>query len=446
MIERIEHRGKLIHECTLPGDTRAEGIAPAHPNGLQLSRDRFMLLVSTLRFLGVDDARSGVYEIRDGAYDGPKVNEGHIVKSVDDWDPLGDGSRHVRQHGHFTGFGVPKGALIDGKTPPHANVFAVMWRRCARMFDPNREYLVWYVDRKHPELHEASQGVEWLQLRLNDTGDDIEVIAPMGDMRQVGYEVGDRRCAVDATLMNNPYSSPIPANDDCTEWIDCKAFGKGGIAPCRYRYNAESGLYEWVETGPFIEEAIFEPTVARYQDSWIIAARPSTENPIAWMRCDDPFIKAPTVQFGPGSSNQNRTPMTVFTCPDGVLRLLTRDYDGTPHRTVKDTPLNRNPLYIWDVDPDDNFRLSNRRVVFDAIESGVPITVEHHPIVDMPKLLPHAGGRMQALVHRVCSAALMSNDPDYGGYRMTPDDFDATAVYYAEAQYDAEYPGVWKFE
>jgi hypothetical protein len=164
------------------------------------------------------------------------------------------------------------------------------------------------------------------------------------------------------------------------------------------------------------------------------------------MRCDDPFGKPPSVQFGPGSRNQNRTPMTVFTCPDGVLRLLTGDYDGTPHRAANGSPMNRNPLYLWDVDPDDNFKLSNRRVVFDAIESGVPITIEHHPIVDMPKLLPHAGGKTQTLVHRVRSAALMSNDPDYGGRRMTPDDFGATGIYYAKAQYDVEYPGVWRFE
>ena len=37
MTPRIEHRGKLIHECTLPGHTRADGLYPGHINAAQLS-------------------------------------------------------------------------------------------------------------------------------------------------------------------------------------------------------------------------------------------------------------------------------------------------------------------------------------------------------------------------------------------------------------------------
>jgi len=64
----------------------------------------------------------------------------------------------------------------------------------------------------------------------------------------------------------------------------------------------------------------------------------------------------------------------------------------------------------------------------------------------MPKLLPHTGGTTQTLVHRVRSAALRANDPDYGGRRMTTDDFDATAIYYANVHYTEVLPGVWEFE
>ena len=446
MIEHIEHMGKLIDGSSIPGERREDDIAPAHPNGTQLSRDRFLLLNSTLRFLGVDDNRSGLFEIRKGAYDGDLVKEGAIVRSIDDWDPLGDGSAHVRQHGHFTAFGVPKGAVIGGRTPPHANVFAVKWRRVARMYGPGREYLLWYVHEKYPELTRRSQGVEWLQFRLNDAGDDIEIIQPTRDLRQTGYEEGERFCAADAAWMNNPFVQPVPFNDDASEWIDCMYFDGGRIAPCKYAFSTESGCYEWVETGPVIGGGIFEPSVARYKDSWIIAARPRDAKPIAWMRCDDPFTAAPDVQWGPGPSEQNRSPLAAYMCADGVLRLVTGDYDGTPYRTVSGAPMNRNPLYIWDVDPDNGFKLSNRRVVFDAIEAGVPITVEQHPIVDMAKILPHAGGRTQMLAHRVRSASLLNNDPDYGLRKLTPDSFSATAIYYAQLHYTESLPGQWTFE
>ena len=35
-----------------------------------------------------------------------------------DWDPLSDGNLCFKQHGHPTGFGVPKGALIHGEPAP----------------------------------------------------------------------------------------------------------------------------------------------------------------------------------------------------------------------------------------------------------------------------------------------------------------------------------------
>jgi len=72
MIERIEHKGKLIHECSLSGETRADLVAPAHPNGIQLSRMRFLLLNATLGFRGVDDSLSTTWQLRRDAYDGSK--------------------------------------------------------------------------------------------------------------------------------------------------------------------------------------------------------------------------------------------------------------------------------------------------------------------------------------------------------------------------------------
>ena len=441
MIDRIEHMGKLIDDCSLPGEGRGDGVRPAHPNGIQLSRDRFMIMNSTLGFLGVDDARSGVYQVRADAYDGPVLREGFIVRSVDDWDPLNDGSAHVRQHGHFTALGVPRGAVVGGKTPGHANVFAVKWRRVARKFGPGRKYLLWYVDKKTPELTARTQAIEWMQCRLNDAGDDIEILQPARRLRQKGYEEGERFCSADVVHMNNPFSCPVPFNDDATEWIDCAHFDGGRIAPLKYRFNDETGVYEWVETAPLIDEGLFEASVARYRDSWIIAARPRGEgSPVAWLRTDDPFGGGFHIQRGPGPVQQSRTPLTIYTCPDGILRLLTGDPEASRYGR------NRNPLYLWDVDPDKGFELSNRRVVFDSVAAGVPIELDHGPIVDMPKLLPHAGGRVQTLVHRVRSSYLRANDPDYGPPRiMTEDDFDSTAIYHARVHYAEDLPGAWEF-
>ena len=98
---------------------------------------------------------------------------------------------------------------------------------------------------------------------------------------------------------------------------------------------------------------------------------------LAWMRCDDPFRERPTAVRGEGPIKQERVPLTVFTCADGVLRMVTGDEGSSPYG------LGRNPLYMWDVDPDNGFTLSHQRVVFDTIAAGLPISMDHHPIVDM---------------------------------------------------------------
>ena len=63
MIERIEHRGRLIAGCPLPDETRADDVVPTHANAIQVSRDRFLLVYTTHTYRGSDDEKepAGVY-------------------------------------------------------------------------------------------------------------------------------------------------------------------------------------------------------------------------------------------------------------------------------------------------------------------------------------------------------------------------------------------------
>src|SRR5687767_5372932 len=118
-IERIEHKGMLIADSTVAGERRADGSVPAHPNGIRVSRTRWLILYATRSFRGVDDDRSILWQLRDRSPAGPLLSEGPFATSVNDWDPLGDGRPCVKQHGHPVAFGVPKGALIGGQPAPH---------------------------------------------------------------------------------------------------------------------------------------------------------------------------------------------------------------------------------------------------------------------------------------------------------------------------------------
>src|SRR5207248_2250465 len=141
-------------------------------------------------------------------------------------------------------------ALIDGKPAAHANVFVAQWRVLARVLDvkANRLEKTLY----DPALHARTQAVEWVQFRLNDRGDDLEIVQPVRVLRQKGYETGDAFCsAKGAAWMNATFCPPVPVNRACSEWAAANHFDKGRVAALKFRFDPGSRLYEWVETGPF---------------------------------------------------------------------------------------------------------------------------------------------------------------------------------------------------
>ncbi len=448
----LQHLGKLVDDTDIDGERRCDGVAPAHGNGLQLSRDRFLLLVSTLAFRGVDDSLSITWQLRAGSYAGPVLRSGVFAKSVNDWDVLGNGGKYVRQFGHPVAFGVPKGAVQRGQPLPHANVFAVKFRQCARTLAPEG-HLLW----NHEDAHMAarSQDVLWVQFRLNDAEDDLEILQPMTPLRQVGYSTWEQPCAHgDMRAINQTYVQPVVASADGSVWADV-LYGKFNdhavsgrdanaagpvLIPCRYQFNAARGLYEWVEVGPtFGAGRYFEPSLLPYGDDWLVAARPVALGPIGWFRSSDPF--AGRWQHHEPTDITCRNPLAAYACPDGQVRLLAGDPARSPHGS------NRNPLYCFEIDPDHGCRAAAVQTVFDTYAAGVPIAREHGPLIDMPKLLPHAGGNMQTLIHRVRSCAFRFEELDYGGpvKLLTEGDFASTAIYHASLRYEQEYPGCWTF-
>jgi len=440
MIEAIEHCGKLIHECSLPGETRAEDVFPAHANGLQVSRDRFLLLYATRGHRGTDDDLSIIGQLRRDAYDGPVIREIMLSKSIDDWDPFGDGSSFVRQHGHPVGFGVPKGAIIQERVAPNANVFVIKWRLCARYVSSETGLMKELESR--PDLKNETQSVEWMQVRLNEAEDDLEILQPAKQLRQTGYEEGPDFCSADVSWMNQSFTQAVPFDEQATEWVDVNHFERGRIAALGYRCEPGTGFYEYVQTGPLWggneseKGGLFEASVSPWRGAWVVSARRQKEGTTAWMRMDDPLKETPEIICP--AEPANNSPLTSYACPDGTLRLLTGDPVVSPYRNGRD------PLYLWDVDPDAGFTVANRRVVFDCVAADVGIPREQMPRIDMAKLLPHAGGSVQYLVHRARSKA--TNDHRKTGKVISQAEKDASGIYYAKVHYTEDLPGTWQFE
>ena len=84
--------------------------------------------------------------------------------------------------------------------------------------------------------------------------------------------------------------------------------------------------------------------------------------------------------------------------PDGVLRIFSGDILLSPHRQKRD------PLFSWDVNPDD-FSVSNQRTILDAKQ----VLGMHQPMVGFAKLSPVHKNR-QILTFRVTT--LNHREPD----------------------------------
>ncbi len=386
----IQPNGVFLQECGLEGERRSDDVFPAHPNGAQLSRDRFLILYATRGWRGIDEDRSIVYQVRAGSYLGPVLKEGMLAATLPDWNP-GDGGAYFQTNGAPSVFGVPKGARIRGVVPAHANLFVAKWYRNARAY---REDGTLYKGIETHELMRRTLHVPAVQFRLNDTDDDIEVLQPATELRQVGYETGPYRCSVeDPGDINHGLVNPVPLTGAADEWLDTCQFGWsepghfGGnrVAAVRHRYNRERHRYEWVETGPLLFYPHFpaiEASPIRWRGGFVIAARSYPGNQGAnFLRLDDPFAPAAAAAGASTVQLPAAGPATAYGCPDGVVRF----FSGIRQ--------NRNPLYCTTVDPDDGFAVRGRSTVIDLLASGLPLRPEARPVADMaPRGRPHRPG------------------------------------------------------
>ena len=449
-IERIDHLGKLIDECRLEGERRSDDVVPAHPSGIQLSKNRWLLLYATRMFRGNDDDTSIVYQIRENTPDGRLIKEAMLQCSINHWDALGDGSgQFVKQHGHPSVFGVPKGANISGQPAQSANVFVLLWRRVAREFDPYANI----VEGTNPdsELVKRTSTTEWAQVRLNEEENDIEFLQEIRQLRQVGFgDEGPDFCgAQNAVHMVQGYTPPVPFNRECTEWVMCNHFYGTRFAALKFRFNKENGVYEWVETGPYLfagHERLSDASLALYKDSWVCAIRTdyvvdhvSYRKGLKWLRMEDPFSNPPEPVYKefPGV----KSPKTVYMCPDGVLRLFSSDCEVSPYENRWD------PLYCWNIDPDKNFEASNQRVVFDTVKAGLPYRPEAKPKADMCKLLFH-NGKTQYMIHRVSAVSTQSDHIHTVPVRwvfpaINQAEKDSCSIYCAKITYREAFPQHW---
>ena len=111
--------------------------------------------------------------------------------------------------------------------------------------------------------------------------------------------------------------------------------------------------------------------------------------------------------------------------------------------TVSPHPRPRDPLYMWDIDPDRDFEATERYVIFDSVERDIPMRAQAQPVVDQGKVFPHTGGRSQVLAHRLRTFA--TYDAAYAGVKVNDAEREASGIYYTEIGYEEDQEPAWSF-
>jgi len=429
MINEIRYRGVLIPEAAVEGERSCDGMMPNYAQGMQGARDRWLVLFDTVDCHGRDCWRTIFYQIREGAPDGRVITE-EVLVPMDPIDVLPDGTELLRSNGQPSVFGVPKGALINGAVPDHANVFAVTSFGCV-------------VERKDGELQRVNQrpGLdsaviepyhEIMHVRLNDAEDDIEIISPRRRMQPADGSV----------VHGHGWAQPIPDNAEHTVWLDSFS-GRGDeadrvishrVGAIRHTWNPGAREYEWTATGPIVEVKeglrVSETNLVKLGEAdYALAVRSFNQGGHTyWYRTSDPFAAWGEWIETPDTVGQRY----AFLCGDGVLRVFLNRQDITPYGD------RRNPLYTFDVAPD-GFVYSNRRVVMDARELGLPLSV---PFLDHVHLYEPIGDRQIMSVRTITCAQVWRQDDSAN---PSPQEMEAAGIHYVEIVYDKPCKPRWQF-
>ncbi|MHC4874044.1 MAG: hypothetical protein ACYTFY_19515, partial [Planctomycetota bacterium] len=272
MIKSLQYKGPLITDTSISGEQKKDNIMVNTPFCLQLSSDRWMLISHTRGFTCIDDDRIPFYQIRADSPVGPVITEKPFYQAQEDWDPLGDGNSYYKVHAHTTAFGVPKGALVEGRRAENENIFYILWHMFPRKTENGLQI---FEENLHSLIH-----LEGFHFCLNESGNDIESLSQIEILNPVNHDPSDIfPIAQDGChSLNQWVSGAVPFNSDCQQWVEMGHFG-GNVAPLMFQFNEASKRYEWIKTGPAVadnERQLSEASINQYNDEWIISLRSSS--------------------------------------------------------------------------------------------------------------------------------------------------------------------------
>ena len=161
------------------------------------------------------------------------LNTVHLFQPLGNLSSRDVGPQHILLHGIAGGVvldHIQKGFRIrpGGEPLPNANHFVV---KCYRHGLPEANGTILPRERFKAVWPEGSDvkasilRVVWLQFRLNESENDIELLQDAGPLVQRGFEGADLPCEFAEGGMNHSMLPPKPVETGCEEWMEIDHFG-----------------------------------------------------------------------------------------------------------------------------------------------------------------------------------------------------------------------------
>ncbi len=397
-------------------------IVTAQPSvPVEIHPGRWLNLYNLLDGRGHDADCGILAELHKDTPDGALLRRRIIVDGGDDYEPFNDSEKYFRCIGQPSVFGSWK-----------TGIFVVCFYQYAHQFRDgvlqNSGSANW---TGRPFAHIDSLRLHYLQFKYDIKSEDLIIVKPDTELRQVGYEKGEAFCSMGPDrLMNRPLQPPVQLDADGYEFVELAGLSHktdnmlgshATIAPIRWKFNEKEGCYQWVETGkPWkVAEHCGEAASILLDDgSFLTSIRQFGKGTIILTRTEDLFKGPEKMTF-----NQETTaPRSIYKCRDGQIRLFT-NFPPIPNLRHE-----RNPLCEAIVDGE--LKLRDIRPIADASALHLPW---ESPFLDLPKYVETHDKRSLLLIRAIDRSQTVGN---MALPKLEASAYERQGVHYLEASWE----------
>ena len=251
-IMEFRFKGPFITESDITGEKKADFATPNYATGMEVSKDRWLIIYDTVDARGCDFWRGIFCQIRAHQPDGEIINSGIIAPLETHHRPFGENYPCRKGYGNANILGCS----LQNENSPAAGVFAISYNSRTELWyqgtlvQYSPDACIWPQDVRAEDWKQAIAEIGGLRMikhyRFNPAKDDIDLIE--GPVPSPGRQ--DDNIHHDLQGIVN-WGNPVALNDDATAWFE--VVRDPAIDSClqtfRYDFDESSQTFRLTQKG-----------------------------------------------------------------------------------------------------------------------------------------------------------------------------------------------------